>query len=610
MLINPSSNSIYFTIFYTLAFFFAFIMLLWEGTKRKIPTIPWVLLLILYAVFFIVGTKIFTYTRDEWLSMVKHATLIPTSGKILFGGIVLGFTALLTGKYVLRIKENVFDAFAIVFPLSIGIQRIGCFFNGCCFGKPTTLPWSVQYPVNTVPHYHHFESGLIGINDMLSLHIHPVQLYETAGAFFAAFVVFKTRKYWKSRGSLFAFSLLLYCIVRFATEFFRDNLAHTVGGEMLGILNQIQWTMLIAIVFLTLVLLYREKKIVVLTQSPLQSKKFGIKLCLFIFIFEALLFWNVRYWFTFSELIAVLLIFVTSSILFFYWILKELVSSKTKMIYAGLLILPLFITSQTIPQSQSDSTLVKKTRKISFGLSSGNIENSLTKQTGTTSDGCAQYQTEYFKQKSTVGGVGYSVKLEYPEKKYSTNYGVNVYLGQNTEVVNTDGSETKTLLYGVNPYVKFETNWLGIGGGIHVGKLIHPIPGNNYSGDFKTGLVKMPVFPQIYFRVGPKRWLFIDYHLADQFITPFPVFYQELGLGSGLSLGNGTIIRGGLLIPPDDRAVNRYFSAYLPINNDFSLEPMLLFSGGYGNQFSLGIHYNLSSKFFYENKKKIVNFGY
>lgn len=600
MLINSTSNSIYFILFYSLAFFLAFVLLLFEGYRRKIPMTSWILVLIFYAIFFIVGTKIFTYTREEWFLMIGQATLIPTSGKILFGGIILGFAALIAGKYILRIKEDVLDSFAIVFPLSIGIQRIGCFFNGCCYGKPTSLPWSVQYPVNSVPHFHQFESGQIGLNNLLSLPVHPAQLYESAGAFLAAFIIYKTRNIWKSRGSLFAFSMLLYCIVRFVSEFFRDNLAHTVGGEMSGLLNQIQWVMLSATIVLTFILLYREKKMMPLKQSPLPSTKIGMRLCLAIFISEALLFWSVRYWFSFSELIAIVLIFLTSSTLLFFWTLKEIASSKARVIYAGLLILPLIITSQTIPQSGSDSTQVIQTKKISFGLTGGTFENSLSKVIGKTSDGCDQYKTEYFKQKSIVGGAGFSVKKEYPEKKYSKYYGVNVYLGQNTEIIRSDGSESKNLLFGVNPYLKYETNWLGVGGGIHVGNLLFPISQNNYSGDFTTGMVKTPVFSQLYLRFGPKRYIFADYHLADQFISPFPAYYQQLGLGSSLGFRNETNLRVGILNPfswdSHSSSFDYYFSAYIPINKEISIEPILLFSGDSNTQFSIGFHYNLNTK--------------
>jgi len=596
MLINSAGNSIYFTLFYSLAFFFAFIMLLWEGYQRKIPIISWLLLLIFVRVSFIIGTKIFTFNRDEWWLMITRLTLIPTSEKILLGGIVLGLIALLVGKYVLGIKQNLVDAFAIVVPLSIGIQRIGCFLNGCCFGKPTSLPWSVQYPVNSLPHYFHYKAGLIGSN-LVSLHIHPVQLYEMAGAFLVAYLVFKSRKYWKANGSLFVFSLLLFCFARFLTEFFRDNLAHAIGGEMVGIFNQIQWTMLIATILLSFILLYREKVMVLKFQPYLQSAPIEIKYGLLVFLSEALLIWTLRNWFSPSELIAVLLTFFISSVIIFFWILKEIASSKTKVIYACLLVLPLLITGQTIPQIKSDSTLVVKTKKISFGLATGSFESSGSVANGTTADGCTQYETEYFKQKYTVGGAGYSVKNEYPERKYEVNYGLNMYLGQNSEMLKVNGSKSTDYLFGVNPFLKFDANWIGIGGGVHVGNLFYPKNSKDYKyvSDLGTGLKDSPFYPQAYFRFGPKRIVYIDYHLADQFVTPFPGFYQELGLGTGLGSKNGTNIRGGLILLPREDVVYRYLSAYLPVSKTFSLEPMLVLSDQAITQFSLGFHYNFSS---------------
>lgn len=597
MLINSTSGSIYFTIFYSLAFFLAFIMLLWEGYKRKIPTIPWVLLLIFSRVSFIAGTKIFTYSLQDWFYMIKNVTLIPTSEKVLLGGIILAFAALLIGKYVLRIKQSIADAFAIVLPLGIGIQRIGCFFYGCCFGKPTTLPWSVQYRVDTLPHYYQYESGLIGNSDLLSLHIHPVQLYEMAGALLVAYIVFKSRKFWKADGSLFTFSLISYSFVRFITEFFRDPLAHTIGGNMVGIFNQIQCVLLVTIAVFSFILLYREKKIALFIQPVQQYATVGIKFCMLIFIAEALLIWTLRFWLTSSELIAVLFIFVATSIIFFVRILKEFVSSRTKIIYAGLLLLPLLITSQTILPNKYDSSTVIKTRKISFGIATGTFQNSVRQLTQTSDGGCDtttnQLKTEYFKQKYILGGTAISFKNEYPEKKYATDFVVTMYLGQNREILQSDNSESKTILYGLNPFFKIDSKWLGVGGGFHVGNLPYPkIDGSNQA-DSTTAMQSTSVLPEAYLRIGPKNIFFIDYHYADQFPAPFPFFGQQVGIGTGFGLKNETNFRiGGFLEP----AMGTYLSAYFPINKSLSFEPMLVFSNQTVSHFSFGLHYNLSSK--------------
>jgi prolipoprotein diacylglyceryltransferase len=602
MLINPSGGTLYFTFFYTLAFVFAFIMLLREGYQRKIPAVSWVILLIFARISFIAGTKIFTFSPKEWLWMIHQVTLIPSSEKILFGGIIFGLPALLAGKYILRIKQNIIDAFAIVVPIAFGIQKIGCFINGCCFGKPTSLPWSVQYPVNTLPHYSHYISGMIGPDQLFSLHIHPVQLYEVAGAFLVAVIVFKTRNLWKANGSLFVFSILSFCLVRFLTEFFRDIHAHTTGGEMIGIFNQVQWILLTAVITLSFTLFYRERRFVLPEPvSQFSSATIGAKYIMFIFTFEAILILALRHWFSSSELIVILVTFLISCVVIFSWILKEIASSRSKMIYAVLLLLPVLITSQTIPETKSDSTLMIRTKKISFGISSGNFENWASRKTGTSENGCDQYETAYFKQKYFVGGAGLSFKDEYPGKKFTTNYGLNVTLGQNKEKLEATNLETQTFLFGVNPYYKFDANWIGVGGGIHLGNLAYPGNENSTQTNLTTGLTKTAFSPQLYLRIGPKRFFYIDYCLADQFPSPFPGFYQQLGLGSGLGSRNDTYFRVGVLMYAD---AGGYCSAYLPINKDFSLSPKLIVFGRAFSQFSLGLHYNLSSKTVYRKNKK------
>ena len=94
MIISTSNGSLYFTIFYSLAFLIVFILLIWEGYQRKIQLVPWVLLLIFARISFITGTKIFTFTKHDWWLIFNQATLIHTSEKILLGGIVFGIIAI------------------------------------------------------------------------------------------------------------------------------------------------------------------------------------------------------------------------------------------------------------------------------------------------------------------------------------------------------------------------------------------------------------------------------------------------------------------------------------------------------------------------------------
>lgn len=45
--------------------------------------------------------------------------------------------------------------------LAMAAGRIGCFFEGCCYGTPSHLPWAVQFPVASHAWNAHVANGLI-----------------------------------------------------------------------------------------------------------------------------------------------------------------------------------------------------------------------------------------------------------------------------------------------------------------------------------------------------------------------------------------------------------------------------------------------------------------
>ncbi len=69
----------------------------------------------------------------------------------------------------------VLDIAAAALPLSHAIGRLGCFAAGCCFGKPTSLPWGVTFTDEAA-------ARLSGTP--LHISLHPTQLYEAAAEFF------------------------------------------------------------------------------------------------------------------------------------------------------------------------------------------------------------------------------------------------------------------------------------------------------------------------------------------------------------------------------------------------------------------------------------------
>lgn len=118
-----------------------------------------------------------------------------------FAGAALGIILFARSR-----RENLlrlYDVVTVGLPLSHAIGRVGCYLNGCCFGKATH--WS-RMPV------------------------HPVQLYEAAlnvALFFGLFWYFRRKK---RDGSVVATYILAYPAIRFCTEFLRGDERQLLGG--------------------------------------------------------------------------------------------------------------------------------------------------------------------------------------------------------------------------------------------------------------------------------------------------------------------------------------------------------------------------------------------
>jgi phosphatidylglycerol:prolipoprotein diacylglycerol transferase len=133
------------------------------------------------------------------------------AGLNLYGGILAGMVgSIIYARYKKMSVLEVFDYFAPTIGLGIGISRIGCFFNGCCFGTPTDLPWGVVFPIGSIPY--------MTFGD---LHLHPAQLYSSLYGFalflFLHFLI-KRRHF---VGQVTAILLMTEALFRFAIEYVR-----------------------------------------------------------------------------------------------------------------------------------------------------------------------------------------------------------------------------------------------------------------------------------------------------------------------------------------------------------------------------------------------------
>lgn len=70
------------------------------------------------------------------------------------------------------------DAGAPVMALGEALTRIGCFSNGCCYGRPWNGPWAVTFPPESFAFRDQVATGLLAPTAPHSLPVHPVQLYS------------------------------------------------------------------------------------------------------------------------------------------------------------------------------------------------------------------------------------------------------------------------------------------------------------------------------------------------------------------------------------------------------------------------------------------------
>lgn len=144
-------------------------------------------------------------------------------GLAFLGGFILAF--ILGSWYVLRNKLSFWKYTDIAAPslaLGIGIARIGCFLNGCCFGL-VSEKYGLKFPALNMPpvYLQQLKDGLIASGSPFTLPVIPTQLYSSLYAFLIFLILLWFKKYKKYDGYLFLNFLVLYSISRFIIEFFR-----------------------------------------------------------------------------------------------------------------------------------------------------------------------------------------------------------------------------------------------------------------------------------------------------------------------------------------------------------------------------------------------------
>jgi phosphatidylglycerol:prolipoprotein diacylglycerol transferase len=228
----------------------------------------------------VIGARIFYVVHhfDRLDRPLASMFAVWRGGLEFYGGVIFAIPVIVfyTRYHKLPVRQCL-DIMAIALMLGLAFGRIGCFWNGCCFGKPSELPWAVRFPYDSFVYFsqinadpkrnrpapqiilpHDEYSSYPDIKTTLypkpfdelteqqkfevtkgkyrSLRIHPTQLYSSANAALLCLVLYlfwrrsrkavrpdKTRTLFAQPGHTFALTFILYGITRFMIEYLRDD---------------------------------------------------------------------------------------------------------------------------------------------------------------------------------------------------------------------------------------------------------------------------------------------------------------------------------------------------------------------------------------------------
>jgi prolipoprotein diacylglyceryltransferase len=585
----PQSNW-YYAAFYTAAFLASFIILVAEGRRRKIPQLPWLIVIATGFISFVFGCRMITYSGEDWNAVLSNQPLDHATGLVMLGGLAFCVPCILVAKRLVHLNESVLDAYAFVLPVGMCIQRIGCFLNGCCFGTLTS-EWGVQYGQNSHAFHDHYMEAIIPPGSLYSIPIHPVQLYESLGCIIAIVVLWKVRDRFRSAGSLFYLSGLTYYVIRFAAEFFRDSNAYAIDVPVSMGLNAIQWSMLLLITASTTVIVVKER----LPRRAFQSHNSTLNLFHLVYFFGlSIIFFFASKWLRPAEIFAVCLVLFTTA----GYLLMKLFGTITvpgfRIASMSLILLSFLFMSQTYPeQAASDSTRISYNTISTGGLMGWQHLEYVVEDC----DGNKYTQSEYKHQYRLIG-LGFSRTVQTGKSK-SYTLGLSAYAGKHEEEIVLGGYPNRKLTtYGINPYGQLDLPKFGLGLGVHVGDMTF------IDSPEESSIIRYSVYPQAYLRFGRLHRFFTELSFARNFPSSFPgtVFQANLGFPLVKNTVNSGVFRIGT-----SSSTGIFLSASIPMGKHFVMEPYLGFLGslimmteGYEKNNaalgSLSLHYKFSKK--------------
>ena len=196
-----------------------------------------------------IGARIlFIITRlDYFLQNPMDMFKVWEGGLVFFGGLIAA-----TAYAFYYFKKYKLDVWKMIDVLSPGLVvahafgRVGCLSAGCCYGRPTDVPWGIKINSELV------DEGLRNVP------LHPTQIYESVSLFILYFGLLNIFKNKKFDGQVGLTYFMLYPIIRSIIEIYRGD---SIRGFIIdGLLSTSQFISILVFIAGLIVLILRLKK--------------------------------------------------------------------------------------------------------------------------------------------------------------------------------------------------------------------------------------------------------------------------------------------------------------------------------------------------------------
>lgn len=524
-------------------------------------------------VLFVIGLKISSYPFSKWQTIYSQSPVEIQHLKYLPGGIIFATLGLFLLKFILKIRLSILDSLVLSLPLVGMLQRVDCLLSGCCYGKPTQLPWAIHYSNISPAYTQEVSEGLISETATSSLGIHPTQLYYIIGFLLVFLLLLIYRKKLQSPGSLALLGLILMAVSRFVIEFFREPVQNRFSSFQWAGVNLLQWVIMTLVIVSAFVLYHREKHFKPKLSEPFHIKEYLLRTSFILFI-SALLVWNFSRILAYSEFFFLQVLLAISIVVVGMRLFQKSTIPALQYPILATLLLAGFIMSQKSTDTiiNADSVFYPKNWWDVKASAGGGKYDQINYD-------CNGNETGRIPERYSIvsGGTAYNYKKS-QDQLLQAGLNLGRFYDSGNTLANMSNSSTTINnldIYFLNPYFKYDFHKVGFGLGYN----------------FFLSNDNQPL-PSLYFRGGKREKIFFDLNFMDNFYSTGLAGQWQFGMGSGFDNPDKHLLRIGIS--------SMWNKALGYVEGNFLLYDRLHMQAylGIGNKFhgSLGLQYQVGGK--------------